>query len=146
MTGQEAIKKLLREKKKTQRELCTQVYGEGVRLVSLNRILNSSDMKLSQLIKISQALDCELILRPNGGNRKDEITIGEEEETGGKYDFQKPVTIDGVTHTIPEWGKIKGLSKQAIYKRINEGMSPEEAVTLPARNEKNEQGAQKNGS
>ena len=40
------------------------------------------------------------------------------------------ITIEGVTHTIPEWADKLGISRQAIYLRIANDMPPDQAVTL----------------
>lgn len=41
------------------------------------------------------------------------------------------VTIDGETHSVKEWCKIKGLVYQTILDRIRAGTSPFDAITVP---------------
>lgn len=41
------------------------------------------------------------------------------------------LTVDGETHSISEWARIKGISKNSIETRLRRGMSEEEAVKLP---------------
>lgn len=45
------------------------------------------------------------------------------------------VTLDGETHTIAQWLRIKGIpdKRWAVYSRIRKGMSIEEALTKPLR-------------
>ena len=43
----------------------------------------------------------------------------------------KFITVDGVTKTYAEWEKEKGLSKGLISKRLQQGLTPQEAVTKP---------------
>ena len=43
----------------------------------------------------------------------------------------KFITIDGVTKTYSEWEKEKGLSKGLISKRLQQGLSPYDAVMRP---------------
>lgn len=42
-----------------------------------------------------------------------------------------PVTIDGVTRTIAEWARCLGVPYRRIWRRIKDGMRPEDAVRLP---------------
>lgn len=39
------------------------------------------------------------------------------------------VTLDGETHTLTEWTKIKNVCKRTIYARMQKGMTVEEALT-----------------
>lgn len=41
------------------------------------------------------------------------------------------LTVDGETHTISEWARIKGISKNFIEGRLRRGLSDEEAVKIP---------------
>jgi hypothetical protein len=42
------------------------------------------------------------------------------------------ITIDGETHTLTEWSRIKGISQSTLFYRIYRyGWSPEKALTLP---------------
>lgn len=41
------------------------------------------------------------------------------------------ITIEGDTKTIPEWAEFLGVSMFLIYKRIERGWTPEEAVCTP---------------
>ena len=41
------------------------------------------------------------------------------------------ITIDGVSHTINEWCRIKGIGYHVIKQRRKRGMSTEEAITTP---------------
>lgn len=43
------------------------------------------------------------------------------------------LTVDGETHTISEWARIKGISKSSIEGRLRRGLSDEEAVNLPVK-------------
>jgi hypothetical protein len=49
-----------------------------------------------------------------------------------EYNIKNPI-INGERHSITEWCKIYNISTNAFYKRINKGMSPIEALTLPKR-------------
>jgi hypothetical protein len=44
----------------------------------------------------------------------------------------EPLTIDGVTRTIPEWAREKGISRQLLRYRVKIGM-PAEALFSPPR-------------
>jgi len=48
----------------------------------------------------------------------------------GQGACKQKITANGETHTIPEWAKKLGISRQAVYERIEKGMPPEQAVTL----------------
>ena len=39
------------------------------------------------------------------------------------------ITINGVTHTVAEWAKIKGISQHTIYARLKIGWSEYDAIT-----------------
>lgn len=43
------------------------------------------------------------------------------------------VTIEGETHTIAQWARIKGIKDNTIIERIRRGMDPVEAILKPAR-------------
>lgn len=43
------------------------------------------------------------------------------------------VTIDGETHCVAEWVRIKSLEAMNVYSRIRRGMAPVEALTRPYR-------------
>lgn len=134
MTGQQAIKKLLYDKNVSQSKLCAIIYGEDANVSKIHRPLNSKDFRLSLFVRMAEELGYEVVLRPHTGKeKKDEIRISSESETESEYDKWKKITVNGVTHSPAEWGKINGISKQAIYFRLKHGMSPEDAVTLPAK-------------
>ena len=40
------------------------------------------------------------------------------------------VTVNGETHTVTEWAEITGISRRAIYGRLNRGWSPERALGM----------------
>lgn len=44
---------------------------------------------------------------------------------------EKTITCRGETHTISEWSKIVGLSRQTIADRVRRGWPPEQAVFEP---------------
>ena len=43
------------------------------------------------------------------------------------------VTINGETHTIAQWARIKGVNDTTIIERIRRGMDPVDAIQKPAR-------------
>ena len=45
------------------------------------------------------------------------------------------VTLDGETHTLTEWVKIKNVCKRTIYARMQKGMTVEEALTCSTHTE-----------
>lgn len=40
-------------------------------------------------------------------------------------------TIDGVTHTMTEWGRIYGINKNLVFDRLRRGWSEYETLTIP---------------
>jgi hypothetical protein len=38
------------------------------------------------------------------------------------------IKVDGETHNISEWARIRGITRQAISKRLKAGWSPRDAV------------------
>ena len=54
------------------------------------------------------------------------------EEKIAEYNRTNP-EINGERHTITEWCKIYNISTVSYYKRIKQGMTPIEAITLPKR-------------
>lgn len=43
------------------------------------------------------------------------------------------IEVDGKSRTVTEWAEITGVSSYMIFKRLNRGWSPEDAVRRPAR-------------
>jgi len=43
------------------------------------------------------------------------------------------ITWNGKSQTITEWAKEAGLSRNALYKRLHQGMSFEKAIAMPLR-------------
>lgn len=41
------------------------------------------------------------------------------------------ITVEGVTRTVTQWAEFNGWRKGAIFSRLNRGMNPEDAVTVP---------------
>lgn len=44
----------------------------------------------------------------------------------------KFIEVNGISHTIAEWGDITGIQKATIWARLNKGWSTERAITEPA--------------
>ena len=49
-----------------------------------------------------------------------------------KYNNENPV-INGQRHNITEWCDIYSISRQAVYKRVKNGMNIVDAITIPKR-------------
>ena len=49
---------------------------------------------------------------------------------------RKRLEWNGVTHTVPEWSEILGISKTVIYDRINKGLSVDEILRVGSRDVK----------
>lgn len=43
----------------------------------------------------------------------------------------EPLTIDGVTRTIPEWAREKGISRQLLRYRVRTGVPPDRLFEAP---------------
>lgn len=43
------------------------------------------------------------------------------------------IQIDGITRTATQWAEITGIDRNAIYRRIKDGWSPERAIMAPPR-------------
>lgn len=80
MKTQQAIKKLLNQEHMTQTDLSDKIgYA---RVTSLNTVLRSNNPKIESLIKITDALDYEIVLRPKTGSDKvaRSVILNNEEE------------------------------------------------------------------
>ena len=43
------------------------------------------------------------------------------------------ITYNGITHTMAEWARIKGMSRNILWDRLHSGWSIEKALTTPVR-------------
>ena len=50
------------------------------------------------------------------------------------------IEISGISHTVTEWSKISGIKAPTIYRRLNTGMNPTDAVFKPISNIKHQLG------
>lgn len=47
------------------------------------------------------------------------------------------ITYNKTTHTMAEWARIKGMSRNVLWDRLHSGWSIEKALTTPVRRKKN---------
>jgi hypothetical protein len=54
------------------------------------------------------------------------------EQSRNRPSFVRLITANGITMLLTDWSRKSGLSRACIKHRLAKGMSPEEAVSLPA--------------
>lgn len=52
-------------------------------------------------------------------------------EQGNNRRNNKMLTYQGITKTMSEWADIVGMTKNALWRRLNDGWSVEDALTIP---------------
>lgn len=62
-----------------------------------------------------------------------EDIVWEIEDMGKVLKSNRFLTAEGQTRTLSEWARIKGIRPCTITKRLDKGLSPEEALNKPLR-------------
>lgn len=72
----------------------------------------------------------------NGDYRPENCRWATSEEQSNNQRTNHYITCDGETHTLIQWSRITGISRNAIYDRLQKGMTTKEELFAPNPNEK----------